>query len=278
MLHFRPDKNLCISCGACARDCLPQVIQMVDQYPTISHEEHCMRCLHCLAVCPTGAVSILNHTPAQSRPLKGNYPAPDQLETLFKGRRSVRQYRKKNVDPVLLKGILNAASQAPTGGNSRKLLVTVIDDIHVMNAFREAVYRRLAELTAQNRMPENPRQKFFTAAAELWKKEQKDGIFRHAPHCVLVSNAKDATCVEQDPLIYLSYFELLAQTRGLGTVWCGLLYWCLRLVLPEFLPRLGIPETHVLGYAMLFGYPAVSYHRTVEHGPAQIRRIAWPEA
>lgn len=276
MLHFRLDKNLCISCGACARDCLPQVIRMTDQYPAVSNEEQCMRCLHCLAVCPTGAISILNHTPAQSRALKGNYPTPDQLETLFKGRRSVRQYRKKNVDPLLLKEVLDAASQAPTGGNSRKLLVTVIDDIKVMNAFREDVYRQLGELTAHKRMPENPRQKFFTAAPELWKKEHKDGIFRHAPHCVLVSNAKDATCVEQDPLIYLSYFELLAQTRGLGTLWCGLLYWCLRLVLPEFLPRLGIPETHTLGYAMLFGYPAVSYHRTVEHGPAQIRRVAWP--
>lgn len=276
MLHFKLDKNLCISCGACARDCLPQVIQMKDQYPTITHEDHCMRCLHCLAVCPTGAVSILDHMPSESRPLKGNYPSPQQLETVFKGRRSFRQYKEKNVEPDLLKGILDATAQAPTGGNSRKLWVTIIDDFKIMNAFREDVYRRLAALTAADRMPDNPRQKFFTAAAAHWKKEQKDGIFRHAPHCILVSNAKDATCVEQDPLIYLSYFELLAQTHGLGTLWCGLLYWCLRLVLPEFLPRLGIPETHTLGYAMLFGYPAVSYHRTVERGPAQVHRITWP--
>lgn len=85
----------------------------------------------------------------------------------------------------------------------------------------------------------------------------------------------DAPCREQDSLIYLSYFELMAQSAGLGTVWCGLLYWCLRLVLPELLPRLGIPETHELGYAMLFGSPAVHYMRTAEHGPAEIHRVVW---
>ena len=31
----------------------------------------------------------------------------------------------------------------------------------------------------------------------------------------------------------------MAQSAGLGTVWCGLLYWCLRLVLPDLLPRLA---------------------------------------
>ena len=143
-----------------------------------------------------------------------------------------------------------------------------------MDDFRREVYQRLENLVRENRMPENPRRRFFTTAPELWRNGQ-DPIFRQAPHCILVSNAVDAPCREQDSLIYLSYFELMAQSAGLGTVWCGLLYWCLRLVLPDLLPRLGIPETHELGYAMLFGTPAVHYMRTTEHGPAEIHRVAW---
>lgn len=77
-------------------------------------------------------------------------------------------------------------------------------------------------------------------------------------------------------MLYLSYFELMAQSCGLGTVWCGLLYWCLRLVLPELIPRLGIPESHELGYAMLFGAPAVQYQRTVERGAAEVHHTIWP--
>lgn len=234
-----------------------------------------MRCLHCLAVCPTGAISILGHDPAESEPLKGRLPAPEQVATLMKGRRSVRRYKQENVDPALLRRVLDVAAHAPTGVNARQLWVTVIDDTASMDAFRKEVYQRLEDLVRENRMPENPRRQFFSSAPELWRKGL-DPIFRHAPHCVLVSNAKDAPCREQDSLIYLSYFELMAQSGGLGTVWCGLLYWCLRLVLPELIPRLGIPETHELGYAMLFGSPAVQYQRTAERGPADVHRVIWP--
>ena len=275
MLHFTVDKELCVSCGACAEDCLPQAIQMEGEYPSIPNEEHCMRCLHCLAVCPTGAISILGHDPAESEPLKGRLPAPEQVATLMKGRRSVRRYKQENVDPALLRRVLDVAAHAPTGVNARQLWVTVIDDTASMDAFRKEVYQRLEDLVRENRMPENPRRQFFSSAPELWRKGL-DPIFRHAPHCVLVSNAKDAPCREQDSLIYLSYFELMAQSGGLGTVWCGLLYWCLRLVLPELIPRLGIPETHELGYAMLFGSPAVQYQRTAERGPADVPRVIWP--
>ena len=275
MLHFTVDKELCVSCGACAEDCLPQAIQMEGEYPSIPNEEHCMRCLHCLAVCPTGAISILGHDPAESEPLKGRLPAPEQVATLMKGRRSVRRYKQENVDPALLRRVLDVAAHAPTGVNARQLWVTVIDDTASMDAFRKEVYQRLEDLVRENRMPENPRRQFFSSAPELWRKGLGP-IFRHAPHCVLVSNAKDAPCREQDSLIYLSYFELMAQSGGLGTVWCGLLYWCLRLVLPELIPRLGIPETHELGYAMLFGSPAVQYQRTAERGPADVHRVIWP--
>ena len=155
----------------------------------------------------------------------------------------------------MLQELLDSAAYAPTGSNAQNLLVSVVDDIAAMDALREAVYLRLDELAETGAMPDCQRRAFFLSAGKLWKAGDGTGIFRSAPHCVIVANAKNATCVEQDPLIYLSYFELMAQARGIGTLWCGLLYWCLRDVLPDFLPRLGIPDTHQLGYAMLFGYP-----------------------
>ena len=69
--------------------------------------------------------------------------------------------------------------------------------------------------------------------------------------------------------------ELYAQSLGLSTTWCGLLYWCLQLMLPELLPELGLPETHSFQYAMLLGEPAIRYARTVEYGPATVHRIQW---
>ena len=78
-----------------------------------------------------------------------------------------------------------------------------------------------------------------------------------------------------DALIAAQNAVVAAQSLGLGTTWCGLLYWCLQLMLPELLPELGLPETHSFQYAMLLGEPAIRYARTVEYGPATVHRIQW---
>jgi hypothetical protein len=44
-------------------------------------------------------------------------------------------------------------------------------------------------------------------------------------------------------------------------------------MLPEFKTRLGIPEDHVVGYAMAFGKPAVHYSRTTQHEPAGVHFV-----
>jgi nitroreductase len=77
----------------------------------------------------------------------------------------------------------------------------------------------------------------------------------------------------QDCLIALTTFELFAQTLGVGTVWDGLAKWVIDDLMPEFRIRLGIPDDHVIGYAMVFGKPAVHFARTAQHGLAEIHLI-----
>jgi hypothetical protein len=76
-------------------------------------------------------------------------------------------------------------------------------------------------------------------------------------------------------MIALTYFELLASSAGLGTLWDGLAKWALTAILPEMTKKLGIPESHTLGYMMLFGKPAVQYYRTVQRGEPQVNRVQW---
>ncbi len=268
------DRERCIGCGLCVSDCLPRVLQMRDGAPALINADACMRCLHCLAICPSGALSIHGRTPEESAPLE-DLPSFSSLSRLVKGRRSVRQYRPENVPAPVLKEILDAAAHAPTGVNARRLWVGILDDAASMNAFRAEVYETISDLAARNAVPPSPRSTFFVRSAQLWKEKGEDALFRGAPHCLLVGNHKDAPCRDQDPFIYLSYLELLAQSRGVGSCWCGLAYWCLKLVLPDFLPRLGMPESHSFSYVMLLGMPAVRYARTVEHGPALVNSIRW---
>lgn len=272
MLQFQVDQQKCTRCGLCAEDCVARVIEM-PHYPAIPAEKEggCYRCQHCFAVCPTGAVSILGLKPEESLPLTGDWrPDPAKLETLMKGRRSVRRYREENLEPELMQRLLDVAWHAPTGINSRQVLLTVIDDRDKLADFRAELMSGLSKLVRENALPEQLG--FFAEFVRLWEEQGVDVIFRGAPHLLIASAPGQVASPLQDCMIALSYFELFAQANGVGTVWDGLAKWAIADLVPESRARLGIPEDHQVGYAMAFGRPAVSYARTVQHGPALINR------
>jgi nitroreductase len=242
-------------------------------FPSIvpEKEANCYKCQHCLAICPTGAVSILGLKPTDSRPLFGGYPDPDRLETLIKGRRSVRRYKDENLDPQLLQRLLEVAWYAPTGMNSRNVMFTVVDDRMKLAGLRSEVMAGLGRLVRENRLPDE--MAFFADFVRLWEEKQVDILFRGAPHLLIASAPLNGASPVPDCLIALSYFELFAQSLGVGTVWNGLVKWAISSLLPETRQRLGIPDDHVIGYMMMFGKPAVHFARTVQHGPAIINVV-----
>jgi len=274
MIDFTADRHLCIQCGQCIADCPARIIEMIEGYPGIApdNETACYKCQHCLAVCPAGAASILGRQPEKSFRLTGNYPDPKQLEVLIKGRRSVRRYLDENLDPELLQHLLDVAWHAPTGVNARQVHFTVVDDRDKMNILRAEVMNGLARLAREGQLPE--RFERFLNFIKLWEEKGIDTIFRGAPHLLIATAPAELPTPLADCLIALSYFELFAQANGVGTVWAGLVRWTLGDILPEFRTRLGIPEDHLFGYAILFGKPAVHYERTVQHGPALVSRFA----
>lgn len=268
MLQFTVDSVLCTRCGDCVTDCPTRIIEMADgNAPIIKPEDEgeCMQCQHCLTICPTAAVSILGHDPKDSLPLDYEHlPSLDQMAVLVRGRRSVRRYKQENVDPALLKRLLADMANAPTGVNSRKLTFHLVDSIEVQARFRENVLARIIAADEAGELPESAR--YLKRIVTLWKSEQRDLLFRTAPHSIIVTAPPDAPCGEQDLVIALAYFELLAQSAGLGTVWWGMLKWVLE-TMPDLKECLGIPAGHHY-YAMLFGTPSYQYARTAQRDDA----------
>ncbi|MBJ6748976.1 nitroreductase family protein [Geomonas anaerohicana] len=274
MLDFKVAKDTCTRCGLCVADCPAHVIDTADGFPLITAEKEagCYRCQHCFAVCPTGAVSILGLDPGKSTPLTGDWrPDPARLETLIKGRRSVRRYKPENLEPELMQRLLEVAWHAPTGVNTRQVRFTVIDDRDKLAAFREELLAGIKRLVQDNALPEGLA--FFADFVKLWEEQGVDVLFRGAPHLLVASVSSKAVSPLQDCVIALSYFELFAQTNGVGTVWDGLAKIAIADLVPEAQATLGIPEDHTLGYCMAFGKPAVQYARTVQHRGALIHRV-----
>lgn len=274
MINFNINQQLCTRCGQCVADCPAMIIAMEgggSPYIEAAKEASCYRCQHCLAICPVGAVSILGIKPTGSRPLAGGYPDPDRLETLIKGRRSVRRYKNENLDPALLQRLLEVAWHAPSGVNSRQVRFTVVDDREKMSLLRNEVMTGLTRLVQENALPE--RLNFYADYILMWGKNRYDVIFRGAPHLLIASAPKDVPTPLPDCLIALSYFELFAQANGVGTVWNGLARAAISDLLPDTRQRLGIPDDHLIGYVMAFGTPAAHYARTAQRGPALIHRV-----
>lgn len=274
-LGFIVDPDRCAGCERCVADCPARIIKMDEGgLPGVNarDESKCILCQHCLAICPEAAISIRGLSPENSRPIAaGALPGIDQLDLLVRARRSVRRYRDANVDPTLIDRLLDAVAHAPTGVNQRELTFTVIDDRASLARLREHLLSGLADARAAGRLtPETS-----NTADEIlsnWK-DKRDVVFRGAPHALIVSSPETAPCAQQDVVIALAYFELLAQSAGLGTLWCGYLHHLIERV-PDLARLLGVPRGHVY-YPMLFGIPAVQYARTVQRSlSATVRKIA----
>jgi len=272
MLNFTVNDKLCTRCRQCVNDCPSRIIEQEGKkVPLIrpAQEEACIQCQHCLAICPTAAVSILGRNPESSLPLdtKQN-PSLEQMTRFARSRRSVRQYKDQNVDPQLIQSLLKTLANVPTGVNRRELNFHVIDDKAVMRQLRETVLAELAAAAKANRLPEQ--MAYLQNAVSLYIDKGYDLIFRGAPHALIVSAPPDAPCAREDVALSLAYFELLAQSAGLGTVWWGMFKMVFE-TLPGLKKIIGLPANHWY-YAMLFGIPSIHYARTVQRDDAAVIR------
>lgn len=274
MLQFTVTDSLCTRCGLCAADCPSGIIaQKGNALPTIrpDQEAECLQCQHCLAICPTAAISILGKNPADSLPLSADsFPRFEQMALFLRGRRSVRQYKDENVAPDLIRQLLAALANVPTAVNRRELTFTVIDDKAAMHRLREKALEMLSAALKAGRIPE--RFKYLQEAPPAYADRKVDIIFRGAPHALIVSAPPDAACPAEDVILALAYFDLLAQSARLGTVWCGLLKMLLE-VLPDLKAQIGLPPRHRY-FGMLFGIPAVHYPRAVQRDDAAVIKRA----
>ncbi len=271
-LQFTIDHDLCIQCGACADDCPFHIIDLTGGYPALlaKRVHHCIQCQHCLAVCPTGALSILGLDPNRSLPLPESLPQPKQVSALIRGRRSVRHFKPEPLDPELIQSMLQTTANAPTGKNTLQVLLTVIEDPASMDLFRKEVMDGLRLAIAERRLPKEL--SYFRHFVSAWD-HGRDIIFRNAPHLLTVSVPPAVTTPDADMLIAMSYFELLAASEGVGTLWNAMLREAFSVIPEDMYARLGIPADHHKGYFLLFGTPAVKYYRTVQRDTAAINRV-----
>jgi hypothetical protein len=227
-----------------------------------------MKCQHCLAICPDGAISILGKSPADSLPIaRGGLPEYDKMDLLVRADRSVRRYRDADVDPGAIDRIMRTLANIPTGANAMELTFTLVADRATMRRVQGETIATIRGAASSKGFPER-----YAGMLALGDDELAKRLFRTAPHVLVVSAPATSPCPEEDVAEAIACFRLLAACAGLGTVWWGMLRWVVAGV-PAVAPLFGIPEGHIFS-AALFGYPSVTYARTVQRDEsAVVRRL-----
>lgn len=258
-LNFKVDEQKCIHCGLCVQDCITSVLEYnANGTPEVKREKNCIGCQHCLSVCPVGAISIYDKNPEESQKVFNQNP--DMVLNLIQSRRSIRKYKQENVSKETLQKLKDMLKWVPTGCNYHRLHFAFIEDIEIMNKFRNHVNEKV--LNALTKTPVKAVSDKFGAFTQSFINGE-DVIFRGAPHMVIVSNSIKAPCLPEDPIIALSYLELYAHSLGLGTCWCGLGQMCMQLF-PELEKYIELPEGYRSEYVMLFGNKDINYPRTTQ--------------
>lgn len=261
------DKEKCIHCGACIRDCIVNCIRFdSEKIPCYvpRGDEKCVACQHCFAVCPTGALSFGGRNPSDS--LDAGYGDSEKLLRLIQSRRSVRFFQEKDIPAGTMDKLVAMLAFPPKGGNADSLHFTIVGTAEKMRAIAKFTYETIQATDKGSPVIEFCRDNFNKGV---------DFIYRGAPAMIAVSVDKAkavAGCENADPIIALSYLDLYAQSLGVGTLWSD----CTLSVaneLPEVKAMLEIPAGFELNYVMLLGIPAVKYKRTVQREPANVKII-----
>ena len=246
------DQNKCIGCGMCVKDCFFGVLSIKDNKAEVSGD--CFNCGHCVSICPKNAVTIPEYPMEEIR----EYDESCQMDAenllhFMQFRRSVRQFKKEPVPMKYMENILEAGRYTPTAANRQDVSYILIREN--LAEFKKIVWEGLRERLAKGTPdPYAYRMQMFYDAYQ--KDNNNDCLFCGADICMIVLS--DAPV---NGTLAMTSMELMAQAQGVGVLYSGFLQ---RIILdtPKALEFLGFEEGKTLGTVMLFGMPAVKYHRT----------------
>ena len=167
-------RESCIRCGHCVKVCPSQIFEQekAGAAVTLCKPENCIGCGHCVAVCPTGSVVHEMFPPERVHPIDyAALPTPEQVELLLAVRRSNRALRKSPVPQEMLDRIVAAADRAPTASNARELGYTLVTDPAMLRGITEYTLGVFGKLEKRLRHP----------FVRPWLSRLAPGIYRYLP-------------------------------------------------------------------------------------------------
>lgn len=290
--EIRINKEKCNGCGLCVSVCKDFELQIVDEKVTLTENPifGCIACGHCMAICPTGAIEIHGRelSPDDLFQLPGKDTATnyEQLLSLLKSRRSLREFKDKPVEQELINKIIDAARTAPMGLPPTDVNLLVLGSKESVRKFSEDYCRFLESIRWYV-------SKWFLAIMRPFWGKTNDELFRKFIRPLFdgyIDNMKKGVdfvtydaplaiyfygspyCDPADPLIAATYAMIAGESLGLGTCMLGGIHPLIQYggKGKKFREAQGIKFPSREGLFVIFGYPAVKYSKGIQRTFASV--------
>jgi nitroreductase/NAD-dependent dihydropyrimidine dehydrogenase PreA subunit len=259
---FSVDPEKCQHDGLCVMACGRRLIHMEDPealpLPIDGAKEMCIDCGHCVAACPTGALSLQTMSSDDCPEIqKDLHISFEQAEQLFRSRRSIRAYKDKPVSRDTLNRLIEIAGYAPSAHNDHPVHLTVIEGSAEVNRMSGLVIDWMRHTIQAN--PALAEMYQFSRIVEFWEMG-KDPVCRNAPALVIAHADKNLAMANIDAVIALSHIELAVPPLGLGATWAGYVMAAINYY-PPMAEALALPEGNSSHGALMIGYPKLKFTR-----------------
>ena len=262
MALIKVDAQKCVNDGLCQTACPGALIDIDDDglpRPVLNIENDCIRCGHCVAICPTDALLHIELPQNEFVEIKNELVmGPEAVKQLIKSRRSIRNYLETPVQRELIEKVIDIARFAPTGHNDQDVQYSVFDKGPTLKSIADSVidyFRFLVDSKLDQQFPFD-----LNVLIDGYEKGD-DVILRGAPVLIVAHGLKVHPMTSLSSNIALTTLELAAFGLGLGTCWAGFVMLAAMSGYKPLLNVFALPEDQQFCSAMILGYPQLTYRK-----------------
>jgi nitroreductase/NAD-dependent dihydropyrimidine dehydrogenase PreA subunit len=261
------ENDKCTGCGSCVKICHEHCMALTGDKVSINYEL-CSTCTQCVAICPEQALSWDGVPPAAFDEVR--MPSPEQLDELFKQRRSIRSYKKTKIDRTLLEEIINYGIYAPT--HNAGLRAIVVDDEETIETLDQILLRCISMIYNVAYRPRivgwlarmiGLSGEYLLAKPKIESALERGYAFHHPAAMVFIVGDKRVPLQEASAQYALSNMTFYAQVNGIAS--------CLWGNGPIFMDRskaarqrLNLQKRERIFGTLFLGYPTVRFRNKVE--------------
>lgn len=291
-MKYEIDLELCMKCKLCIEVCPCNIIEFTEENSVRFIPERisiCQHCGHCMAVCQSQAIvagDLGYKEDFINLPL--NQVNHSSFLDFLANRRSIRNFKEKEVPDELLDQVLESVSFAPYGASPEKTNITVVNRREIIESalphieeFLDKVPRWMDHPIASRMIKRrNSLERYQTIKEHLYPIAKMgnyhlkygDRITRNAPALIILHAARDAEEHTNNSLIFACYMMLAAHSLGLGATLIGLVPPAINKV-EKLREIFQIPPEHEAVISLIIGFPKFNYRRSIKRKKVNIKWI-----